>query len=51
MCESIRKSILTLPHDTMLLSGHSPPMTVAMLAEAMRIYRESAPIPQSQIER
>ena len=34
--ESIRKSILALPPDTMLLSGHSRPMTVAMLAASMR---------------
>lgn len=34
--ESIRKSILTLPPDTMLLSGHSRPMTVALLAASMR---------------
>ena len=34
--ESIRKSILALLPDTMLLSGHSRPMTVAMLAASMR---------------
>jgi len=34
--ESINKKFLALPPDTVLLSGHSRPMTVAQLAAALR---------------